>query len=442
MNAKTAKIFRWLLASSELLIWTGVAFAEEPADKRRDEAWNDTRVLDWVSTIGGDESRFDALATVRSFELLQRSLEELKQMVLHDATSEQEAIEGLRMILKHLAMSTHDSIDNDFMNPLFEKGDTRNRDVGAYNPDAEYDQVPIDGRYDYKLSGHLGSVPYLSITVNGSAENRQSRMVAYLDDTAIRKHAGADGRFTLWLTQQKPAEPGAWIRLPREANGVVIRQYVASRERDTLARFALEAVGKNRPAVDQITDEELAARIAKTANAVVVGSTWHRTLLPEMLQRPNEFVAATGAAIGASAANSENYYQMAHYQLGPDEVLVVDFEPPKTPFWNLTSATIWHESHRFLTDPVSLTLDEVAKQADGSVRFIVADRDPGQPNWIKTFGHTRGFLILRIVGVTSHPQPVVRRIPVRDLSEPLARTEAGGHHVPRRLPAAFQEDKP
>lgn len=419
MHTKATRILRKALAAIWILIWSliwpDVLSAEESADKRREEAWNDTRLLEWVATIGDAETRYDDLATVRSFELLQRSLEELKQMVLHDAQNEQEAIEGLRMILKHLAMSTRDSIDNDFMNPLFDRRDPRHRDVGAYNPDAEYDQVPIDGRYDYKLSGNLGSVPYVSITVNGSDESRQSRMVGYLDDDAIRKHASADGRYTLWLTKQKPAEPGAWIQLPDEANGVVIRQYVASRERDTLARFAIEAVGKNRPAVDQITDEEVATRIAKTANAVVVGATWHRTLLPEMLQRPNEFVAATGTAIGATAANSENYYQMAHFQLDPGEVLVVDFEPPTTRFWNLTSATIWHESHRYLTDPASRTLDEVTKQKDGRVRFIVADRDPGEPNWIKTFGHTRGFLILRIVGVTSHPKPVVRRIPAKDL---------------------------
>ncbi len=424
MDEKLGKIVRgaigWILA----LVWPSVLLAEEPVDGRREEAWNDTRLLEWVSTIGDRESPYDDLATVRSFELLQRSLEELKQMVLHDAKSEQEAIEGLRMILKHLAMSTRDSLDNDFRNPLFEKGDTRNRDVGAYNPDAEYDQVPIDGRHDYKLSGSLGSVPYLSITVNGAAPDRQSRMIAYLDDTAIRKHAGADGRFTLWLTREKPAEPGAWVRLPDEANGVVIRQYVSNRERDRLARFAIEAVGRNRPNADQITDEELATRIAKTANAVVVGSTWHRTLLPEMLQRPNEFVAASGVAIGASAANAENYYQMAHYQLEPGEILVVDFEAPPARFWNLTSATIWHESHRSLTDPVSRTLEEVQRQPDGRVRFVVAERDPGQPNWIKTFGHTRGFLILRIVGVTSHPAPIVRRIAEKDL--PALSSEGAG----------------
>jgi hypothetical protein len=359
----------------------------------------------------------DDLATVESFEMLQQALEELKQMVLHDARTEQEAIEGLRMILKHLAMSTRDTIEGDFMNPLFAKADTRNRDIGAYNPDAEYDQTFIDGRYDYRLSGNLGSVPYVSITVNASAGTRSSRMVAYLDDAAIREHADADGRFTLWLTKEKPDAPGAWVRIPDEANGVVIRQYVASRDRDVLARFAIEAVGGDLPDVERIGDEEMAVRIARTANAVVVGSTWHRTLLPRMLEQPNEFVPSTGSAIGASAANAENYYQMAHYQLAEGEVLVVDFRAPQTRFWNLTSATIWHESQRYRTDPVSRTLDEVVTREDGIVRFVVAERDPGHPNWIKTFGHRRGFLILRIVGVTSHPLPVVRRVAAQDLPQ-------------------------
>jgi hypothetical protein len=242
-------------------------------------------------------------------------------------------------------------------------------------------------------------------------------MVAYLDDAAIREHAAADGQFTLWLTKKKPEAPGAWVRLPDEANGVVIRQYVARRDRDVLARFAIEAVGSDLPDVERIRDEEMAVRIARTANAVVVGSTWHRTLLPRMLEQPNEFVPSTGSAIGASAANAENYYQMAHYQLAEDEVLVVDFRAPPTRFWNLTSATIWHESQRYRTDPVSRTLDEVVAREDGVVRFIVAERDPGRPNWIKTFGHRRGFLILRIVGVTSHPLPVVRRVAVQELPQ-------------------------
>jgi hypothetical protein len=375
--------------------------------------WNDSNLLEWVSGIGAAESRYDDLASVRSFELLLRSIEAVKRMVLHDARDEQEAIEGLRMILKHLAVSTQDSINNDFMNPLMAKRDPRNRDIGAYNPDAEYDQALIDGRYDYKLSGKLGSVPYVSITVNGSAESQLSRVVAYLDDAAIREHADADGSFTLWLTKQRPAAPGAWIQLPDDANGVVIRQYVADRERQVLASFAIEAVGSRLPDVERIGDGEMAARFSRTASYLLVSSTWHRTLLPEIRQRPNQFVSSSGTAIGASAANAESTYQMAYYELADDEALVVDFDPPRTKFWNLTCATLWHESQRYLTDPVSLTSDEAARREDGSVRFVVSRRDPGHPNWIKTFGHERGFLILRMVGVQTHPLPTVRKIPAR-----------------------------
>ena len=395
----------------------GALGAETSAATEREQRWNDTRLLDWVASIGDPGSRYDHLETVKSFELLQRSLEETKQMVLHDAANEQEAIEGLRMLLKHLAMSTRDSLDGDFRNPLFAKADTRGRDIGAYNPDAEYDQVLIDGRYDYRISGNLGSVPYVSLTVNSRAKGQKSRMVAYLNDAAIREHADADGNFAVWLTKAKPTRPGAWVELPDEANSVVLRQYVAKRERDTLARFAIEAVGDRLPNIDRISDTELAERISRTASGVVVGSTWHRTLLPEMMTKPNEFVPSTGAAIGASAANAENYYQIAHYQLDEDEVLVFEFEPPATKFWNLTSATIWHESRRYRTDPVSLTLDEVTLTDSGKVRFVVANADPGQPNWIRTFGHRRGFLLLRIVGVTSHPLPVLKRQSLEQLAK-------------------------
>ena len=149
-----------------------------------------------------------------------------------------------------------------------------------------------------------------------------------------------------------------------------------------------------------------------------MSSTWHRTLLPQIRERPNHFVASTGSAIGASAANRENYYQMAYYELGRGEALVIDFDPPPgIPYWNLTSATFWHESHRYLTDPVSLTSSEVTREADGRVRFIVSRSDPGHPNWIRTFAHDRGFLIFRMPGVAEHPLPEVRRVAERVAAE-------------------------
>lgn len=385
-------------------------------DGEHEGLWNRSSLVDWIAGIGNETSPFDELQSVKSFEQLQRSIEEVKQMVLTDARTEEEAVEGLRMILKHLASSTNDSINTDFRNPLFAKQDPRNRDIGAYNPDAEYDQAFIDGRYDYKLSGNVGTVPYLSITVNGSSPDKLSELVAYLDDAAIRRDVDPEGNYTLWLTREKPQAPGGWVALPDSANGVVIRQYVGDRTRDQLATFAIEAVGEPLPNVETVSDSEMALRFANTTAYLVVSSTWHRTLLPQMLEAPNAFVPSTASAIGASAANEENYYQMAHYQLGEGEALAIDFMPPDTVYWNLTSATLWHESHRYLTDPVTMTSSEARKNPDGSVRFVLARDDPGHPNWLKTFGHERGFLILRMVGVKQHPLPKVTRAPVATFS--------------------------
>ncbi len=399
-----------------------VAKPQEADHGQHERLWNRSSLVDWVAGIGDETSPFDDLQSVKSFEQLQRSIEAVKRMVLEDARTEEEAIEGLRMILKHLASSTNDSINTDFRNPLFAKRDPRNRDIGAYNPDAEYDQATIDGRHDYRLSGNVGTVPYLSITVNGASSGKLSELVAYLDDEAIRRHVEPDGRYTLWLTKRKPTAPGGWVPLPDSANGIVIRQYVGDRTRDELATFAIEAVGDPLPNVETVSDAEMALRFANATSYLVVSSTWHRTLLPQMRETPNTFVPSTAAAIGASAANAENYYQMAYYELGEGEALAIDFTPPETVYWNLTSATLWHESHRYLTDPVTMTSSEAQRNPDGSVRFVLARDDPGHPNWIKSFAHERGFLILRMVGVTEHPLARITRAPAATFAPSPARS--------------------
>lgn len=408
-----------LLVLAVLLIFCPLSLHAEEAEgvNGKDEGlWNKSSLLEWVSEIGDAHSPYDELESVKSFEALQASIEEVKQMVLHDARSEREAAEGLRMVVKHLASASEDWLKPDFKNPLRLKHDPRNRDIGAYNPDAEYDQALIDGRFDYKLTGNLGTVPYLSITVSGPVNGKFSEVVAYLNNEAIRKHVDADNNFTLWLSKTKPTKPGAWAKIPDEANSVVIRQYVADRQKNKLAAFTIESVGASQPNVEVASDKEVAARLKRVSDYLLISSTWHRTLLPHMKNTPNQFVPSTGNDIGASAANSENYYQMAYYELAEDEVLLVDLEPPEAVFWNLTLASYWHESHRYLTDPVSMTSSEVQRRKDGRVRFVVSQSDTGYPNWIKTFGHDRGFLILRMVGVTDNSLPIVKRVPRAELS--------------------------
>ena len=156
-------------------------------------------------------------------------------MVLHDAANEQEAGEGLRGILKILSMEITDTIDSDYRNPLFKRLDTRHREVGAFNPDAEYDQTRIDGAYDYAITGNLGTVRYVSVTINGTDDAGKNTIVGYMDDQEIRALADRGGNFTIWLTKDKPNRPGGWIQITKQASGVVARQYIANRRKETMA---------------------------------------------------------------------------------------------------------------------------------------------------------------------------------------------------------------
>ena len=92
------------------LIGTGCAGSPAPKDAaggaaETARAWNRLDLLDHLASIGDGTSEWDDLETARRFAQLQGAIEVLRELVLHDATSEQEASEGLRVVLKVLAMA-------------------------------------------------------------------------------------------------------------------------------------------------------------------------------------------------------------------------------------------------------------------------------------------------------------------------------------------------
>ena len=75
----------------------------------------------------------------------------------------------------------------------------------------------------------------------------------------------------------------------------------------------------------------------------------------------------------------------------------------------------------FLHRPVSRTLENVTASADGKVRFVIAHRDPGVPNWLEPMGNERGFMTLRWLEArdAAVPAPVVTRVRLTELAEAL-----------------------
>lgn len=369
-----------------------------------------------LMTIGSSTNKgdYENLAATQAFLDLESAISNMRKMVLADAETEQEVVEGMRWLLRVLAMSAEVAGDANPRQPYFQRMDTPARKIGGDNPDAEYDFAAIDGRYDYRITGNIGTVRYLGFTINAGQGMTPRRMVGYVND----KMLGTDdvGNFTLLLSKTQPRETGYWIRIPEDASGVLVRQYIANRETEQLARYSIKIMGEDVSSVPP-TDLEIANAIIGTTYAMLKLSTLHRSVLPQLLKRHNQFVRATSKNLGGAISGTDNLYMISSYQLADDEALIIEAQPPETRYWNLSLETRWHECLNYLHRPRSKTLDQVQYHSDGSVTFIVAHQDPEHPNWLDTAGHNFGFLTFRWLETSTAKLPQVHLVKFSELKK-------------------------
>ena len=346
---------------------------------------------------------YSTLASHQALLDFEELLSAAREMVLNDARTEQEAAEGMRWLLRAVAMSVEVAADANPRRPYFQRMDTLVRKVGGDNPDAEYEFAAIDGRYDYKISGNIGSVRYLGFTFNAGQGTTPRRQFAYLSDQTLE--LDQDGNFTLILSQEPTDISGQWVQIPDDASGILVRQYIANRKKEKLPTLNIEVLGSPIQ-FSPVTDQEIADAIISTSYAFLSLTTLHHRVLPELMEETNIFIKATSDNLGGAISGNDNLYMIGSYQLADDEALIMLVQPPKTRYWNIALESRWHETADYLHRPTSMTLDEVNYNEDGSVEFIVAHKDPGHPNWLDTSGHNFGFITLRWLDAMDEDVPM------------------------------------
>ena len=346
---------------------------------------------------------YSTLASHQALLDFEELLSAAREMVLNDARTEQEAVEGMRWLLRTVAMSVEVAADANPRRPHFQRMDTLVRKVGGDNPDAEYEFAAIDGQYDYKITGNIGSVRYLGFTFNAGQGTTPRRQFAYLSDKTLE--LDQDGNFTLILSQEPTDISGQWVKIPDDASGILVRQYIANRKKEELATLNIDILGSPIQ-YSPVTDQEIADAIIGTSYAFLSLTTLHHRVLPELMEKTNVFIEATSDSLGGAISGNDNLYMIGSYQLADDEALIMLVQPPKTRYWNIALESRWHETADYLHRPTSMTLDEVNYNEDGSVEFIVAHKDPGHPNWLDTSGHNFGFITLRWLDALDEDVPM------------------------------------
>jgi len=320
------------------------------------------------------------------------------------------------------------------------------------NADAIYFAAAIDGRRSYVVRGQAqdhrhwrGDPPaesgrkapqYLIFEVSEGCLTGDSGSLAELrpgvkaqtgklDSTQIE--VGEDGRFEILLAPERPVgHTGNFVptlrrtsrpkpddpdgSLDRYASYLSGRQLFYDWEREDpvpLTMVQLGAEGDHPPSYGP----EAAAAQLRRLGALVRGQMhfWNQfyTVLLESYGRRdgqegerfmprNRFNQPNAASRETGGGQTTNIYAGGVYELDPDEALVVESRVQVQPqYIGFHLSNLWGESHDFANHQSSLNGSQAELDDDGALRWVIAHRDPGVPNWVDTTGHREGFMAPR-----------------------------------------------
>jgi hypothetical protein len=280
-------------------------------------------------------------------------------------------------------------------------------------PDSAYRGSAIRGDLNYRVTGNVGTVGYLSFQVNEGMTNHGN----IRDDQLA---CDADGNFELWIGPDEHA--GDWLATPPGVDTVVTRQFFGDWDTEERASFEIELVSPV-PA-DARTDLLVATpdRVARQLAAVggwleANVKFWNDVEVLGQAARPNAFDDATVKSEMGGA--QENINAWGHYDLGPDDALIVETTPVEARYWSLHIGNFWWESLDYASRHTSLNHHQAVLDDDGRFRAVVAHHDPGVPNWLDTMGHTRGPLLFRWVVAEQGPAAETRVVPFDKIRDHL-----------------------
>jgi hypothetical protein len=302
------------------------------------------------------------------------------------------------------------------------------RKLGADNPDCIYFQSWINDRDSYRISGNRGTAKMFNIAVQGEWTGSLHEPFG---DKPIANVFGEElstdwnGDFELWVSPDP--RPGNWIQSQPGTRKIFYRQYF-NRWDELPGHFKIERVGSDDAPPPAVEPAWLLEAFGK-AGAFVVNATkdWPDVLFEQHgnYETINAFVRygqSGDAEHEADDARRGRVVQQLHWNLEPDEALVIEFESAPDWFWQLGACTVFGGSLEFRYRQVSLTSGMAPVDPDGTTRVVLSHTDPGLANWLDTQEHERGWLVFRNMLTRDVPDIRTRVVPAADLGRELGST--------------------
>lgn len=347
--------------------------------------------------------------TVEAWKLFRKMLDDMTVVVEEDAQDEREHLEGLRVVARTAALCLELNLDVEPDAPRFYSMATPVRFVGGPNPYGAYYLTMLEGDRAYRVRGDRGTSTYLGFQILAGRGLTPRRMAAYVSDHELE--VDADGSFAFVLASSPPAKEvlagDRFVAIPEDASAIVVREYAADPAAEQPVRVEIDALEP--PGPPTTSDAAAAEQLTSAAFTMAKLMTLHRTVMPELLDQPNRFFAAEAQALGSENTTPDNLYMLASFRLADDEALEIVLTPPATRFWSVTLESVWHECIEPHRRRSAITNAGAVVRPDGTVRLVVAHRDPGASNWLDAGGRRRGFVTVRWLDNPSAP-PIEARV--------------------------------
>jgi hypothetical protein len=330
------------------------------------------------------------------------------------------------------------------------------------NADAIYFAMPVDGNESYWIRGEArdtrhwrgeGRAPagrlapqYLVFECasgftgdSGSlAELRPGTraMTGTLDVSKLQVEP--DGRFEILCAPERPEGfTGNFLCTRVERRGrIYVGAYVSGRqlfydwEREDPVELSIARVGQEGEAPPAYTPAAAAAALRRTGelarSQVHFWNEFYDVLLETHGDRnddgkrfmPRNAFNEPNAASGATGGGmNTNIYAGGVFELEEGEALVVESRMPVEPMYiGMHLSNFWGESFDYANRITSLNGFQAERDPDGAIRYVIAHRDPGVPNWLDTTGHPEGFMAPRWAYFEKPPPeqwPTIRATKVR-----------------------------
>ena len=326
--------------------------------------------------------------------------------------TEQDLIEGYDYLAGSIRASLQLAWSYELDFPYFVQSTGPYTKMGLDNPDTLYFHSYLRDDGEYVVGGRRGTTADLSFQVlNGDYSPVEvPDSLAAFDDRAFA--VGDDGAFEIRFGR------GGDFPLAKGSAMLVVREVFSDWATEERGSIWIRRAGNEGSAPPSLTRDRVAKRYG-VAGKILLSRLKTFLAFPEWfyLKLPVNTLTEPRLTPGGLASQ---YSSVGHYELEPDQAMVITVPKAEdAPYQGIQLGSRWYISLDYINHQTSLTAAQAHVDADGSMRFVVAERNPGHPNWLETLGHRRGYVQLRWQrlsrGLSKEDGPVVEVVPVESV---------------------------